>query len=267
MAANAAAIASLPVRRPNLVLICAKEAKYEFLKNLRFPMYSVSTLVFPLMFYVLFGLVMGRQMIGHVATTLYLIPAYGTFGVMGASLFGTAAGLAAERGLGWLQVKRASPMPLFAYFLAKVVMSLIFSAADVLALMLMGIAFGGVHLPALTAAKLLATLVTGSIPFCAMGLAIGYLAGPNSAPAVINMFYLPLSFCSGLWMPFMFLPHFIQKIAVVLPPYHLSQLAFNIIGAGRGGGAAAHWQALAGFTFLCLGIAWVGHQRDQRSNG
>ena len=267
MAANSVVIPSLPLRRPNLVLICAKEAKYEFLKNLRFPMYSVSTLVFPLMFYVLFGLVMGKQMIGHVATTLYLIPAYGTFGVMGASLFGTAAGLAAERGLGWLDVKRASPMPMFAYFLAKAVMSLIFSAGDVIALMLMGIAFGGVHLPVVVGAKLLGILVAGSIPFCAMGLALGYLAGPNSAPAVINMFYLPMSFCSGLWMPFMFLPHFIQKIAVVLPPYHLSQMAFNVVGAGRGGPASAHWQALTGFTLLCLGIAWIGHQRDQKANG
>jgi ABC-2 type transport system permease protein len=192
MATTATAIGTLPLRRPNLIAICVKEAKYEFLKCLRLPMYSVSTLVFPLMFYVLFGLVMGKQTIGHISTTVYLIPAYGTFAVMGASLFGTAAGLASERGLGWLQVKRASPMPLVAYFLAKVVMSLIFSTIDVSALMVLGMTFGGVHLGALTAAKLLGTLVAGSIPFCAMGLGIGYLATPNSAPAVINLFYLPI---------------------------------------------------------------------------
>ena len=267
MATTATTIETVPLRRPNLVAICAKEAKYEFLKNLRFPMYSVSTLVFPLMFYVLFGLVMGKQTIGSISTTVYLIPAYGTFGVMGASLFGTAAGLASERGLGWLQVKRASPMPIFAYFLAKVVMSLIFSTIDVVALMAMGIAFGGVHLSAGVAVKLLGTLVAGSIPFCAMGLAIGYFASPNSAPAVINIFYLPMSFCSGLWMPFMFLPHFVQRIALFLPPYHVSQLAFSVVGAGQGGSAATHWQALAGFTLLSLGIAWVGHQRDQKANG
>lgn len=267
MAAASSAISSVPLRRPNLITVCLKESKYEFLKSLRFPMYSVSTVVFPLMFYILFGLVMGKQMIGHIATTLYLIPAYGTFGVMGASLFGTAAGLAMERNLGWLQVKRASPMPIFAYFLAKVVMSLIFSAIDVLALMAIGAAFGGVHLTAMVAAKLLGVLVAGSIPFCAMGLAIGYFAGPNSAPAVINIFYLPMSFCSGLWMPFMFLPHFVQKIAVVLPPYHLSQLALNVIGAGQGGPAMMHWETLAGFTLLCMGIAWIGHQRDQKVNG
>ena len=267
MATGSISIASRGDRTPNLISICAKEAKYEFLKCLRMPMYSVSTLVLPLMFYVLFGLVMGRQAIGPISTTLYLIPTYGTFGVMGASLFGTAANLASERGLGWLQVKRASPMPMFAYFLAKVILSLIFSLIDVLMLLFMGIAFGGVHLPALTALKLVGTLVAGSLPFCAMGLAIGYFAGPNSAPAVINLFYLPMSFSSGLWIPFMFLPKFIQRIAVVLPPYHLSQLALKLVGAGRGGSAGEHWQSLIGFALFCLGIAWAGHQRDQKANG
>jgi ABC-2 type transport system permease protein len=196
-----------------------------------------------------------------------LIPSYGTFGVMGASLFGTAAGLASDRGLGWLQVKRASPMPAFAYFVAKIVMSLIFCTIVVLALVAMGYAFGGVHLPAMITAKLALTLVAGSLPFCAMGLAMGYFATPNAAPAFINLFYLPMSFCSGLWLPFMFLPHFIQRIAVVLPSYHLSQLALDVVGAGQGHPASEHWQALAGFTLICMGIAWAGHQRDQKANG
>ena len=254
-------------RQPNLLTIYFKEAKYEFLKSLRYPMYSVSTMLFPLMFYVLFGLVMGRQSIGQVRTTVYLLATYGTFGVMGASLFATAAGLASERRLGWLQVKRASPMPPFAYFVAKAVMSLTFSGMVVLLLFLLGVLFGGVQLSAATMAKLWLTLLAGSLPFFSMGLAIGYFAEPTSAPAVINIFYLPMSFCAGLWMPFVFLPPFIQKIALVLPAYHLAQLALNLIGAGQGGPSSGHWQALAGFTLLCLGIARWGHQRDQKANG
>src|SRR5713101_7055371 len=148
--ASTAINSAVNVRQADVLTICFQEAKYEFLKNLRNPMYSVSTVLFPIMFYVLFGLVMGRQMIGGIRTTVYLLPTYGTFGVMGASLFGTAATLASERGLGWLQVKRASPMPPFTYFFAKVVMSIVFSTADVLLLMALGVAFGGVHLPAFT---------------------------------------------------------------------------------------------------------------------
>src|SRR5215467_6360736 len=134
------------LNRPNAISICVKETKYEFLKSIRIPMFLVATLVLPLMFYVLFGLVMGRQMIGNLRSTVYLMAAYGTFGVMGASLFGTAASLAAERGLGWLEVKRASPMPPSAYFVAKFVMSMIFSVTVVLLLLFLGFAFGGVRM-------------------------------------------------------------------------------------------------------------------------
>jgi ABC-2 type transport system permease protein len=244
--------------------IYLKEAKYEFLKNLRLRMYTASVLSFPIMFYVLFGLVLnGKQAIAGTSVPTYLIATYGTFGVMGASLFGTAAGLASDRGLGWLQVKRASPMPPFAYFIAKVITSMVFSAIIVLVLFLLGITLGGVRMPAADFARLMGTLVAGSLPFSAMGLALGYFAGPNSAPPMINLIYLPMSFCSGLWVPFMFLPKVVQQIALVLPPYHLSQLALGIVGAGRHESVATHWEVLIAFTMICLGVARIGFQRDQ----
>src|ERR1700719_4980156 len=168
--------------------IYLKEAKYEFLKNLRLRMYTASVLSFPIMFYVLFGLVLNQhQAIGGTSIPTYLIATYGTFGVMGASLFGTAAGLASDRGLGWLQVKRASPMPPFAYFAAKVITSMIFSAVIVVALFALGFIFGRVRLPLLAFGKVLGILALGSLPFSALGLALGYFTGPNSAPATINL--------------------------------------------------------------------------------
>jgi ABC-2 type transport system permease protein len=240
------------------------EAKYEFLKYLRLRVYTLSVLSFPIMFYILFGLVLNsHEAIGGMRVPTYLIATYGTFGVMGASLFGTAAGLASDRGLGWLEVKRASPMPPFAYFAAKVIVSMIFSTIIVLALFALGIALGGVRMPVANFLSLLGTLVLGSLPFSAMGLALGYFTGPNSAPPTINLIYLPMSFCSGLWVPFMFLPKVVQKIALALPPYHLSQLALGTVGAGEHAGVAAHWEVLLAFTMICLGVARIGFQRDQ----
>ena len=245
-----------------------KEAFYEFLKYLRLPIYSLSTVLFPVMFYVLFGLVMNRQAsFNTIGVSTYLLATYGTFGVMGASLFANGAGVAAERGLGWLQVKRASPMPPFANFLAKFIVSMIFSLIIELAMLTLGIAFGGVHIGALIAVKLVATLVIGALPFCALGLAIGFFAGPNSAPAVVNMIYLPLSFLSGLWVPMMFLPKVLQRVATALPPYHLSQLALNIVGVGDSSKFWFHWEFLAGFMLVCLGIARIGYQRDEKMYG
>jgi ABC-2 type transport system permease protein len=266
MSTTAAAFPNTPIERStkHTTRIYLKEAKYEFLKNLRLRVYTVSVITFPLMFYVLFGLVLNaKEAIGGTGVSTYLIATYGTFGVMGASLFGTASGLASDRGLGWLQVKRASPMPPFAYFMAKVILSMTFSAIVVALLLVLGISFGGVRMPLAEMAKLLGTLVAGSLPFSAMGLAIGYFAGPNSAPAAINLIYLPLSFCSGLWVPYVFLPKLVRQIALALPPYHLSQLALGIVGAGRHEPATTHWEVLLAFTLICLGVARIGFQRDQ----
>ena len=269
MSAVTTTLPSAAIQRPlvQTVVIYAKEAKYDFLSRLRLPVYSISTIMFPVMFYVLFGLLLNR---GHEVAALnvsaYMIATYGTFGVMGASLFGFGVGLAMERGLGWMQLKRASPMPPFAYFAAKTVTSMAFSAIIVLLLMALGVLFGGVHFIAVQAIQLLATLVAGSICFCAMGLAIGSCAGPNSAPAIVNLLYLPMSFASGLWIPVEMLPRFLQRLAPGFPPFHLGQLALGVMGAGQGV-AHRHWESLLGFALLCMGIARIGFQRDQQLAG
>ena len=266
MSSFASTLSAVEIRRsPRQTLtIYAKEAKYEFFKYLRLRMYTLSVLSFPIMFYILFGLVLNaHEAINGMRVPTYLIATYGTFGVMGASLFGTAAGLASDRGLGWLEVKRASPMPPFAYFAAKVIVSMIFSTIIVMALFILGITFGGVRMPVGTFLWLLGTLVAGSLPFSAMGLALGYFTGPNSAPGMINLIYLPMSFCSGLWVPFMFLPKVVQKVALVLPSYHLSQLALGTVGAGMHERVTAHWEVILAFTMICFGVARIGFQRDQ----
>jgi len=241
--------------------IFMKEAKYEFLKAIRLPIFAVSTILLPVMFYVLFGLLLGNKGSGPVTT--FLIATYGTFGVMGAALFGFGVGMTIERGQGWLELKRASPMPPYAYFTAKVTTAMIFSAIISIVLLTMGIAFGGVHLHATQMVRMVLILMFGSIPFCALGLAIGYFAKPNSAPAIVNLIYLPLSFLSGLWIPVQMLPKTLQQIATFLPPYHLSQLALDVIGVGRGESQWWHVRALIGATLLFMGLARIGYQRDQ----
>jgi len=244
--------------------IYGKESKYEFLKLLRLPVYSASTILFPVMFYVLFGLMMNRgEGLNTVSVSTYLMATFSTFGVMGASLFAFGAGLAGERALGWLQVKRATPLPPTAYFFAKTVVCMAFSLIIVAALLTLGFLFGNVHMTVLQTVKLAATLVLGSITFCAMGMAIGYFAGPTSAPAIVNMIYLPLSFASGLWIPMQALPHFFQKIAPFLPPFHLGQIALSVVGAQTTGSNLMHWEALAAFAVISLGIARLGYQRDE----
>ena len=159
------------------------EAWQEFLKLVRIPIFAASTIALPLMFYVIFGIAFAGEQAGGVGVTTYMLVTYGAFGVIGAALFGFGVSVAVERGQGWMRLKRVAPMPPLAYFVAKVVMSLAFATIIVLALFALGALLGGVRLGLAQWVAVGLALVAGALPFSAMGLAFGYLVGPNSAPA------------------------------------------------------------------------------------
>jgi hypothetical protein len=103
---------ALPRRTPGeWIALFALEAKYEILKYVRLPIFAISTLMFPTMFYVLFGIVLPNGT-NRTETATYLLATMACYGVMGVAMFSFGVGIAMERGQGWLQVKRASPMPL-----------------------------------------------------------------------------------------------------------------------------------------------------------
>jgi ABC-2 type transport system permease protein len=241
------------------------EIKYELIKHWRIPMYTVSTLVFPMMFYVLFGLMFGEQTIGDVNVATYMLATYGAFGVIGASLFAFGVGVATERGQGWMRLKQASPMPPLAYFTAKTVIALCFSALVVIGLFMLGYLFAGVRLPTETWFYLFGALLLGSLPFSAMGLMFGYMLGPNSAPVVLNLVYIPMVFVSGLWIPISELPGVVQNIGQFLPAYHAGQLALQPLGVSlTSAGINLVW--LAGYTavFIPLAIYFYRSSHEQK---
>lgn len=244
--------------------IYALEAKYEFLKQVRMPAYAIPSITFPVMFYLLFGVLFGggRPAAGTTVAT-YLLATYPAFGVIGAALYGFGVGVAIERGQGWMTLKRATPMPPFAYFFAKLAMAMAFGALIIVLLVVVGTTLGGVRLAPPQLLALTGTLVLGAIPFCALGLAIGYFAGPNSSVAIVNLIFMPMAFASGLWIPVEMLPPVVRAISPSLPPFHLAQLALATIGSGLGAPAWTHATTLAGFTLLGLGIALIGYRRNE----
>lgn len=214
---------------PSALRIHALEAWYEFLGVLRTPAFAIPSLAFPVVFYVLFAILLPGKW-GDYEKSAYLLATYGAFGVIGPALFGFGVGLAIERERGLLELKRVSPMPAFAYFLAKIAMSLVFGLAVVCLLSIAAIGFGGVQVAPLVWLKLVAVLLLGTAPFCALGLLIGTLVKGQAAVAIVNLIYLPMSVLSGLWMPLFVFPDLVQKIAVIWPAYHLAQMALGVIG-------------------------------------
>ena len=244
---------------PSVPRIYALEALHELLRVLRTPAFVAPTLAFPVVFYVMFGLVLGGQWASFQKAT-YLFATYGVFGIIGPALFGFGVGLAMERQQGLLELKRVSPMPTGAYFFAKICMSLAFAAAVIALLSIAAIGFGGVRMPVTTyallvGALLVGALLIGTLPFCAMGLWIGTLAKGQAAVAVVNLVYLPMSVLSGLWMPLFAFPALLQKTAVIWPAWHLARLALGIVGQETGVRYGVHIGALLAMTVVFLSLA------------
>ena len=142
---------NMPRTQPSLPRIYFNEARFELLKLSRNRSYLFSMIGFPVVFYLLFG-VTNKDAVFHGHTIArYLLAGYSCFGAMGSSLFGIGAGLAFERGHGWLEMKRASPMPAAAYLLAKLCVSITFAVGITLLLMILGTAMAGVHITTMEA--------------------------------------------------------------------------------------------------------------------
>ena len=76
------------------------DTRCELMRLLREPMYVIPTLLFPALFYAMFGLLLGAR--GSAEAARYLLATYGVFGVMGAALFGFGVTVAMDRDQGLL---------------------------------------------------------------------------------------------------------------------------------------------------------------------
>lgn len=252
--------AAASVSERSTIRIAWLEARCEFFNVLRTPAFAIPSLVFPAMFYAFFGLAFQS---GGEAQAVYMLATLGAFGVMGPAMFGFGVGVAEEREKGWLVLRRAAPASAAGYFFGKIAMSMVFAALIVMMLFALAGLVGGVALPPVQWSSLAGVLLTGVVPFSALGLVVGSWAGGQAAVAIVNLIYLPMAFLSGLWVPISMFPEWLQGVSVTLPAFHFGQLALKTVGMDEGYAAGLHVLVLLGFGVLCLLPALVGFRRHR----
>ena len=230
-------VATVPFSSTRAYLL---EARYEFLRLLRTPSFSLPCLLFPPVFYLLFGVLLGGK--GGPVAAQYLLAGYGVT-------------VALDREQGLLTLKRAQPMPPGAYLVAKMAMALLFAAIILLLLAALAAGVAHVRLSAAQWGAWAATCLIGVLPFSALGLWLGTLVGGRGAPALINLVYLPMAFLSGLWVPLTMLPKLLQTLAPAWPAYHLAQVAQQAVGVGAGRPLGLHLAVLAAITAVFFVLA------------
>ena len=244
----------------------ATEVKYECLRALRAPAFSIPFLLLPITLYVLFGVLLAGSMShGDATVAKIMFVNWAVFGVMGPGMFGFGMFVATEREQGLLTLKRALPMPTGASLLAKMAMSTLFAAIVMMTLTMAALVIGHPRLSFGQYFGIVLLDIAGSLPFAAVGLFIGTRASGKSAPAFANLAYLPFMHLGGLFYP---LPKSVQPLEFLSPAFYLDKLGLRIAGApnldrlasgvagpSSYGGPVFYMLVLAGFTILFAALS------------
>jgi ABC-2 type transport system permease protein len=263
-------ISAMPASR--LFRAYLTEAKYESIRALRAPAFAIPFLLLPIVLYVLIGVfLIGSMSNGDTKMAVTMFVNFATFGVMGPGMFGFGMFVATEREQGLLTLKRALPMPPTAYLLAKMLMTMLFATIVMGTLIAAALAVG--HLRITAAQFLLVALIEilGSLAFCSIGFFIGTRASGKSAPAFVNLAYLPMMHLGGLFYP---LPKSAQPIEFLSPAFYLAKLGLHVLHApsldeisfgaaspSSHGGVLVCAAVLGGVTLLFGGLALRRFQR------
>ncbi|MGH2355092.1 MAG: ABC transporter permease, partial [Chloroflexota bacterium] len=196
------------------------QTKYSMLGLWRIPAFTISGLALPVVFFAFFGLPSVNRTIEGINAGAYLLASFGAYAVGSMMVFNFGIGVANDRAAKLDVLYRATPLPPLVYMAAKLLTAAAFALLALLLLFAFGTVVGGIRLAPLVWVLIIVRLIIGSVPLIGLGFAIGYSAGPNAAPGVANLIYLPLSFASGLFVPLSVMPDLVQWVAPYLPTYH-----------------------------------------------
>jgi len=200
----------------------------------RTPVSAFFTIVFPLMFLVLFTAIFGNEEIESlgVTTAQFYAPALAVFGAASATYTNLSITTAIARDEGILKKIRGTPLPPWIYIAGRVGSAVWIALIAVVIMMTVGVVVYGVEIIGSTLTAALLSFLVGASAFAALGLMVAALV-PNSdsAPAVANATLLPIAFVSDVflvtedgpaWMDavgnFFPLKHFVNSLADAFNP-------------------------------------------------
>ena len=240
---------------PDDLKLVVVHARLQVLELVRFPGFSVATLAFPALMFVLFGLPRAG------AHPEILLASYSAFAVLGVGFFQFGVSGAAERGTPWQAWLRTLPVRPYVRVAARILAALVFTLASVAVVVGVVLATTSAALPAAAWGRLLVALVAGSLPFVVLGLAIAYWASPKSALPVANVLYMLLAYAGGLWTGPGDLPHAVRSLSPYTPTRQWGDVLWPAVTGAPW--PASHWLLLAAYAVGFGVLAAWGLAREE----
>ena len=193
----------------------------------RNPASAFFTFAFPLMFLVIFTALFGSGTADlgerEFSVAALYVPGIAAFSVITACYTNIAISVTFARDTGILKRIHGTPLPGWAYVLARVLHAVIIAVILVAIVAAFGRIFYDVALPnGSSLLRFAATLVVGAASFAAMGLALTcVIPNADASPAVVNASILPLLFLSGVFIPITNeTPQWVDTVGKIFPIRH-----------------------------------------------
>ncbi|WP_413574822.1 ABC transporter permease [Bdellovibrio sp. HCB290] len=231
----------------------------QMLEHLRQPMYVLTTLVFPAMFFWFFGVPNATTS----AAALLLLGSFSCFAVLGVVLFQFAIGIAQDKNTPWSQYLSILPLPHSLRLVPRILNSFLIATISVLAVTIVALTCTPLTLSEIPWGGFLLALLCGALPFVLLGAALGYAANGKSIVPLANLVYLPLSFAGGLWMPPEALPSAIQKISKYLPTRYFGEFAWAALLKRPLNTASILGIAIYTLIFLVVAVYFFRRNQEQ----
>lgn len=183
-----------------VVRLIGRQVRAENTAFWRNPAAAFFTFAFPLIFMALFNLILTGDQDAAEAARFYT-PAIVCFSIVNACLSSIAMTVSLARDDGILKRVRGTPMPGWAYLVARMLQAVIVAILLVVIVSVVGALFFSVPLPLGQVPLLIVVLTVGGASFCALGLALaGLIPNAAAAPAIVNAAVLPLYFISDVFV-------------------------------------------------------------------
>lgn len=252
-------------RVPDPMLVW-QQTRYQNKIFWRTPVAAFFTLVFPLMFLVLFTAIFGNDLIDElgVTTAQFYAPALAVFGAASATYTNLGVQTAMARDQGILKRIRGTPLPPWIYMAGRVGSAVWLALLAVLLMMAVGVLVYDVEVFARTLPAAAVSFVAGVVSFAALGLAVAALAPTgDSAPAITNATLLPVAFVSDVFIVTVDAPEWMRILGNIFPLKHFVAAfgdAFNptLEGSGFAFSEAGNTYAIGGHVLVMLLWALVG---------
>lgn len=240
--------------------------RFEVLRLLRSWKFLLTTVGFPVLFYLLFlGDRSSSEIVyGGVPWREYLMISMISFGALNAALNAGGSRLAMERASGWARQLRVTPIPAWSYVATKVTASMLVVLPVVCLVELLGATDGGVHLAPGAWIGLTVLMWATALPFAALGVFVGFVVNTEAVFPVVTGLLFVLGYFGGLFDPVNKLPGLLQGIAHALPNFSHLSLGLDVLDGQALG--ASHWLVLAGYT-AALGAGIIVKHRLEEARG